>query len=103
MDSAVITALENFGLGGVIILAVILGYLVPKPAVSDLRKQNKDLKAENKELRQALDLERQRSDTAVQAGQVTNQLIGALANLAAERRGKALPQPMQLTGEDPGL
>ena len=106
MDSALVGALVNFGMGGAVILAIILGYLVPKPTVDGLREENAELKAANAEYRRALDLERQRSDAAIQVGSVTNQLIGALANLAHEQREQsrpAPPPPRQLTGEDLGL
>lgn len=77
MDSELITLLSNAGTAGIVVILLILGLLVPKWAYSKLEE-------ENKLLREALHLERQRNgEVSSQAG-VTNQLIGALVDLAGE-------------------
>jgi hypothetical protein len=84
---------------------------------SKLETENADLRAANDKLTEALGLERQRSNDAVQAGAVTNQLIGALTTLATEHRAaekhehqdaadkaEAIAHPaLDLTGKDLGL
>lgn len=86
MDSAIMTVLINAGVAGVVVLLLIFGYLVPKWAYRKLEE-------ENKLLREALTLERQRNSEASSQMGVTNQLIGALVELAEARkpdRGKDL-------------
>ena len=74
---------------------------------SDSEFQKLEERAEH--LEQALQAERQRGDAAVQAGSVTNQLIGALKDVAAERRDDApgldhrAPEKSGLTAKDLGL
>lgn len=82
VDTATITVLINAGVAGVILLLYILG-VIPSPG------QIKDLKEENKRLREALALERARGDTAVQATNTTNQILGALHEIAAYRPDRA--------------
>jgi len=79
MDSAIITVLINAGVAGIVIILLIAGYLVPKWAFSRLEDENHDL-------REALILERQRNKEIAGTADVTNQLIGALVNLAEERK-----------------
>ena len=79
MDASLTAVLINLGTGGIVVVLMILGYLAPKPAFQRILDENDKLK-------EALALERQRSDDATQSSVVTNQLIGALASLAAERR-----------------
>jgi hypothetical protein len=60
------------------------------------------LRAENDELKKALTAERTALDEATKTGTVTNQLIGAIASLAGERRASAAPGVMpgaNLAGE----
>ena len=101
MDSAAIVGLVNLGFGGVIILLIIMGYLIPKPSYARLLEENADL-------RRALETERQRANEVTRAGQVTNQLIGALVTVAGEHRDDAgarrsKDEPLNLTGGDLGL
>jgi hypothetical protein len=79
LDSSLTAVLVNLGTGGIVVVLMIFGYLVPKPAFQRLIDENDKLK-------EALALERQRSNDATQAGTVTNQLIGALTTLATEHR-----------------
>ncbi len=79
MDSAVLTVLLNAGTAGVVVFLLIFGLLVPKWIYSRLEE-------ENKALREALQLERQRSSEAVSQAGVTNQLISALVEIADARR-----------------
>jgi hypothetical protein len=53
---------------------------------SKVESDNTNLRAANEKLTEALSLERQRSNDAAQAGEVTNQLIGGLVRLATEHR-----------------
>lgn len=86
MDTAILTVLVNAGVAGIVIILLIAGWLVPKWAYSKLEE-------ENRLLQEALDLQRQRNaDMASQMG-ITNQLIGAVVELAEERKpggGKGL-------------
>jgi hypothetical protein len=86
VDSALIGVLANLGTGGVVIVLIILGYLVPRPAhmrvVEDSTRKDEAID----KLQEALSLERQRSNDATQAGAVTNQLIDGLVRLATEHR-----------------
>ena len=118
MDSSIVSVLANLGTGGVVVLLIILGYLVPKPthtrAVEDSAHKDEVIG----KLQEALALERQRSNDASQTAAVTNQLIGALTTLAAANRAaeknehqeaadiataRALPATLDLTGKDIGL
>lgn len=78
MDTALVTALTNFGALGVVLILILAGWLVPKPYFARLEE-------ENRALREALAIERQRGTDAEQAGRVTTKLIGALTDLAAEK------------------
>ena len=93
MDSALITVLTNAGVAGVVVILLILGWLVPKWAYSRLEE-------ENRHLREALEAERQRAGEAAASAGVTNQLIGALVDLAAERKAVRAPA---MEAEKPGL
>jgi hypothetical protein len=95
VDSALVTVLINSGVAGVVIILLILGWLVPKWAYSRLE-------AENKALREALQLERRRNEEIASTAGVTNQLIGALVDLAGERKG-INPPGATGHGEGPGL
>lgn len=79
MDTAVLDVLINAGVAGVIVFLFVIG-VIPSPG------QVKDLKEENKRLREALSLERARADTAVQATNTTNQILGALHEIASYDR-----------------
>jgi hypothetical protein len=86
VDSALISVLSNLGTGGVVIVLLILGYLVPKPTHARVLEDSAHKDEEIAKLQEALALERQRSNDATQAATVTNQLIGALTSLATEHR-----------------
>jgi len=105
VDSALITVLANLGTGGVVIVLIVLGYLIPKPAYAQLLEENEKLK-------DALALERQRADDASRAGEVTNQLIGGIIRLAGYRDEAPRDRPppgagqvpvLELSAENPGL
>ena len=70
-----------------------------------LEEENKELHAENVALRTALSSERKTVDETASAGQVTNQLISALAGLAAGRSQlpSQSPPSLELTAKDVGL
>jgi hypothetical protein len=120
LDSSLITVLANGVTPGVVIILIILGYLVPKPAYTRVAKESARKDKVIEKLQEALTLERQRSNDATQAGAVTNQLIGALTTLATEHRAaekqehseaadlaadvRLLPAAaLDLTGKDIGL
>jgi hypothetical protein len=117
VDSALIGVLANLGTGGVVIVLIVLGYLIPKPTHTRVLEDSARKDEIIEKLQEALALERQRSNDAAQAGAVTNQLIGALTSLATEHRAmekhehqdaadkadaRALPA-LDLTGKDLGL
>lgn len=118
MDSALIGVLANLGTGGVVIVLIVLGYLIPKPAHSKAIEDSVRKDEIIERLTEALALERQRSNDATQAGAVTIQLIGALTTLATEHRAsekhehedaadkadaRALQAGLDLTVKDLGL
>lgn len=120
-DSALLSILSSAGVAGVFCVLFVIGAIFPRSVVSDLKAETADLKAANDRLQEALDLERQRSNDATQAGTVTSQLIGGLIRLAGDHRdaevrehkdaadradARALQQglaPLDLTGKDVGL
>ena len=118
MDTSLITIVSNLGTGGVVIVLIILGYLIPKPTHTRALEDSAHKDEEIAKLQEALALERQRSNDATQAATVTNQLIGALTTLATEHRAaekhehadaadkadaRALTSGLDLTGKDIGL
>jgi len=119
MDSSLVSVLVNLGTGGVVVVLMILGFLVPKPTHTKALEDSAHKDEEIAKLQEALALERQRSNDATQAATVTNQLIGALTSLATEHRAaekhehqdaadkaeaRALPAgPLDLTAKDLGL
>lgn len=58
MDSSLVVLLANAGTAGLFCVLFILGIVVPRTVVSDL-------KAENGELKRQLEAERERANTAV--------------------------------------
>ena len=115
MDSSLIIAVANLGFGGVIIVLIICGYLVPRPAYKRVTNESARKDKVIEKLQEALTLERQRSNDAAQAGAVTNQLIGALTSMAGENRAAEKREhedaadaataraALNLTGKDIGL
>lgn len=119
MDSSLVSVLVNLGTGGVVVVLMILGLLIPKPTHTRALEDSAHKDEEIAKLQEALALERQRSNDANQAATVTNQLIGALTTLATEHRAaekhehieaaekadaRALPPgPLDLAGKDLGL
>ena len=87
----------------------LTGKIHSHPEFRKVERDNTDLRAANDKLTEALALERQRSNDAVQAGAVTNRLIGALTTLATEHRAadadgrRAASTPLDLTAKDLGL
>jgi hypothetical protein len=118
VDSSLISVLTNLGTGGVVVILIILGYLIPKPTHTRVLEDSARKDEVIEKLQEALALERQRSNDATQAGAVTVQLIGALTTLATEHRAaekhehqdaadkadaRAHPAGLDLTGKDVGL
>ena len=93
------------GTGALVVMALwvyafFTGKLHSDREFSKLEQENEQLRIENNQLRVAVSTERRTVDETASAGQVTNQLISALTNLASGRR--QLP-PADLTPEDLGL
>lgn len=70
-DSALITVLSSAGVAGVFCILFLLGQIFPRPVVADL-------KAEITELKEALEAERGRANTAVTAATATNNILAAI-------------------------
>lgn len=86
MDTSLITIVSNLGWGGIILILVTLGYLVPKPTHTRALEDSAHKDQEIAKLAEALALERQRSNDATSTAAVTNQLVRALTTLATEHR-----------------
>ena len=70
-DSALISILTSAGVAGVFCILFITGLIFPRPVVTDL-------KAEVAELKQALEAERDRANTAVAATSTTRDILAAI-------------------------
>ena len=85
----------------VIWLTIILaGQLHTDREFSKLDNENTNLREENAQLHAALDSERRSASDVARAGTVTNQLIAALTELAAERKQI---QPPVISARELGL
>ena len=71
MDSALITLLTGTGVTGVFCVCFITGLIFPRSVVTDL-------KTEIGEMKQALEYERDRANTAVAAASATRDLLAAI-------------------------
>ena len=65
---------------------ILSGKLHTEQEFAKLNDENINLREENSQLRAALDSERRSASDVARAGSVTNQLISALTELAAERK-----------------
>lgn len=70
-DSALLSVLTSAGVAGVFCVLFVLGLIVPKFVVEDLR-------AEVTELKEALEAERDRASTAVAAASATRDVLAAI-------------------------
>jgi len=97
VDTALITLLANAGTAGIVIVLLLTKQLVPGWLYRRLEDENKALSERG-------DWDRQRADEVTKAGAVTNQLIGAIVDLANGDHGqdRALKPPAR-DGEKPGL
>ena len=90
--------------GALAVLAIVL-FLVLKGKIRTEREfrtleaENEQLRAENTQLRLGLEIERKTTNEAASAGQVTNQLIAALATVATGQKVR----PEGITARDLGL
>ena len=91
--------------GALVVLMVWLSMIMVQKLHTDgeftrLEAENISLREENAQLRSALDSERRSASDVARAGTVTNQLISALIELAAEH--KSVPPPV-ITARELGL
>ena len=70
-DSALLTGLTGAGAAGTFCILFILGWIYPRPVVTDL-------KAEVTELKAALDAERQRASASIAAATATRDVLAAI-------------------------
>ena len=93
MDSNLASILiTNAGIAGIVIVLIITGYLVPKSYYTKLDEENTHLK-------EALRLERQRANEVTASAAITNHLIGALTDLAAEKHPHHEDNPEPARGD----
>lgn len=97
MDSSLISVLANLGAGGIVVVLIILGYLIPKPAYARLEKENEKLQVANDILGEANATLRTTNNNLSSSGQLTNQVVQALMTIASEHRapGREPPPPSQ--------
>ena len=84
-DSALLSVLSSAGVAGVFCVLFVIGAIFPRSVVTDLRE-------ENTELKQALEAERDRANTAVAAASATRDILAAI------QLGRSIGSP---TGHDP--
>ena len=70
-DSALMNILTGAGVAGVFCVLFICGLIFPRSVLSDLREENKELKA-------ALEAERDRANAAVTAATATRDILAAI-------------------------
>lgn len=75
---------------------ILSGKLHTEQEFAKLNDENINLREENSQLRAALDSERRSASDVARAGAVTNQLITALTELAAERKPSSGHQVKEL-------
>lgn len=83
MDSALVVVLANAGVAGVFAALFCVGLVYPRSVVTDLKEENRDLKA-------ALKSERNRAEAAVTAAAATRDILAAIQ----------LGQHLQLPGHE---
>lgn len=71
MDSTLWNVLTGAGVAGVVCILLILGILVPKGVVDDLKEELREVKADR-------DAERDRAGAAVAAAEATRSLMAAI-------------------------
>jgi hypothetical protein len=86
VDSSLSEILLNGGIAGVFCVLFVIGIIVPKWVVDDLRKERDSLK-------DAVSSERARADSAVAAAEVTKELFTALQAQAGLNHPPARRQP----------
>lgn len=91
LDTTLIHYVLSYGgAAGLCLILVLLGLLVPKRyhdrELNTEREKVEQLTAANQRLQAALDIERETNGRLASSGQLTNQLVGALIDLAQARR-----------------
>jgi flagellar biosynthesis/type III secretory pathway M-ring protein FliF/YscJ len=71
LDSALIQVFLSAGVAGVMLLCFMLGWVYPRSVVMDLKE-------ENKELKEALEAERDRANSAIAAATTTRDVLTAI-------------------------
>lgn len=94
MSVSMVQWLANFGVAGLVILAIMLDLLVPGNVY-------KDLKAANEKLADALAIERQRNADLQQMAATGTKAMNALAELAEERREEEQRRRRRHSGTPP--
>jgi len=70
-DSALLSILSSAGVAGVFCILFILGLVFPRAVVTDLKEENRELKADR-------DSQRERADAAIAAMQATRDVMAAI-------------------------
>jgi hypothetical protein len=79
LDPSILGALLNFGAIGVVLFLIMVGWLVPKPYYTKVVQENEDL-------RKAGAIDRQRANEVAGTASVTNQLLGAITDMARDKQ-----------------
>jgi hypothetical protein len=97
MDSTLVNILISAGVAGVFCVLFIIGMIVPKSVITDLKAENRELKGE-------VEAQRDRADTAIAAAQAARDVMAALQagiQMARDQRDQDLPA--QAPSEHPEL
>ena len=94
MDSSLVTALlGSGGAAGVALILILLGILVPRPYHQRVLEENEKLTQANDVLAAANAQLREANSNLTSSGQLTNQVVTALLEIAAEHRSPASGLP----------
>lgn len=92
MDSSLVTALlGSGGAAGVALVLILLGILVPHPYHKRVIEENEKLAQANDQLSAANAQLREANSNLTSSGQLTNQVVTALLDIAAANRGQGAP------------
>lgn len=97
-DSSLTAILLTYGPLGVFAVLLAVGWLVPKPFIVKAEQKHAE---EIRQLQGALEHERQANNELRSTGTVTNQLIGALVDVAHDRQKARSLQSKSAGGAEP--